>query len=86
MQMGLSSNQAHIHHHGQSQTLTQCFKNRTGPTGDLSNSVQPNEPFYDQTGIEPVKPPVEPPNRSNHPIFYEPAKPFFSYSTNFCYY
>ena len=47
-------------------------------TGDLSGSVQPNEPFYGQTGIKPVKPPVEPPNRSNRPVFYEPAKLFFS--------
>ena len=57
---------------------------KTGPdrpvepsTGDLSGSVQPNEPFYGQTGIKLVKPPVEPPNRSNRPVFYEPAKLFF---------
>ena len=55
-------------------------------TGDLSGSVQPNEPFYGQTDIELVKPLVELPNRSNRPVFYEPAKLFFSYSTNICYY
>ena len=47
------------------------------PTGQLSGSVRLNEPFYGWTGIEPFKPPVEPPNRTNHPVFHKPVKPFF---------
>ena len=47
------------------------------PTGQLSGSVRLNEPFYGWTGIEPFKPPVEPPNRINRPVFHEPAKPYF---------
>ena len=46
-------------------------------TSELSSSVQLNEPFYGQTGIELFKPPVEPPNWTNCPVFYEPAKLFF---------
>ena len=47
------------------------------PTGQLSGSVRLNEPFSDRTGIEPFKPPVGPSNRTNRPVFHEPAKPYF---------
>ena len=47
------------------------------PTGQLFGSVRLKEPFYGRTGIEPFKPPVGPPNRTNRPVFHEPAKPSF---------
>ena len=54
------------------------------PTGQLSGSVRLKEPFCGRTGIKPFKPPVEPPNRTNRPVFHEPAKPSFSNSTKIC--
>ena len=47
------------------------------PTGHLSGSIRLNELFCDRTGIEPFKPPVGPLNRTNRPVFHEPAKPYF---------
>ena len=47
------------------------------PTGQLFGSIRLKEPFCGRTGIEPFKPPVGPPNRTNRPVFHEPAKPSF---------
>ncbi|RVW56172.1 Retrovirus-related Pol polyprotein from transposon TNT 1-94 [Vitis vinifera] len=44
------------------------------PTGQLFGSVRLKEPFYGRTGIEPFKPPVGPPNRTNRPVFIEHLK------------
>ena len=38
-------------------------------TDELSDSVHLNEPFRGQTGIEQFKSTVEPPNRTNRPVF-----------------
>ena len=65
-------------------TKEQCFKNRTGPvqpsTGHHSGPIRSFRPDWDQTGVKPFEPAVQPVNRTNRPV---PKKPTDSKDFNF---